>query len=161
MHCLEGLEFATSACPKIFPLCGSLPPFRKHHVCHQIQRNGIWTFQFGSSYEWVVTKKVGRSSQSDLLAAAETEAKSIPQPTIFWAASDGELVAESNQLKEQKETAPAPVKNANMIYKRAEFDFSFAHSFCQKCVIGRGIHFYFLLFRGVTFFLVGLDLIGE
>ena len=32
-------------------------------------------FQLGSSYEWVVTKKAGRSSESDLLAAAEREAK--------------------------------------------------------------------------------------
>ncbi|KAJ9547982.1 hypothetical protein OSB04_020525 [Centaurea solstitialis] len=32
-------------------------------------------FKLGSSYEWVVTKKLGRSSESDLLAFAETEEK--------------------------------------------------------------------------------------
>ncbi|URE43630.1 hypothetical protein MUK42_33420 [Musa troglodytarum] len=34
-------------------------------------------FQLGGSYEWIVTKKTGRSSESDLIAAAERESKSM------------------------------------------------------------------------------------
>ncbi|CBI35705.3 unnamed protein product, partial [Vitis vinifera] len=58
-------------------------------------------FRFGSSYEWIVTKKLGRSSEADLVAFAEKESDPL------------------------------------------------------------GIHFYFLLFQGITFLVVGLDLIGE
>ncbi|KAJ9562693.1 hypothetical protein OSB04_007853 [Centaurea solstitialis] len=39
-------------------------------------------FQLGSAYEWVVTKKTGRSSESDLLAFAERESKSFNEDKI-------------------------------------------------------------------------------
>jgi len=39
-------------------------------------------FQLGSSYEWIVTKKAGSSSESHLLAAAERETESIEQHKI-------------------------------------------------------------------------------
>ncbi|KAK8535179.1 hypothetical protein V6N12_056708 [Hibiscus sabdariffa] len=74
-------------------------------------------FQLGSSYEWVVTKKAGRSSESDLLASAERESKTMYQLQIQRGASESEL-AELNQLKEQKEAAPLPVKRVNKIYRK-------------------------------------------
>lgn len=118
-------------------------------------------FQLGSSYEWVVTKKAGRSSESDLLAAAEREAKSIEQQKIHRGASDSELV-ESNQLKEHKEAASAPVKKANKIYKKElTLAFLLLTASVRSLLSAQGVHFYFLLFQGVTFLLVGLDLIGE
>ncbi|TKY58243.1 xyloglucan glycosyltransferase 8 [Spatholobus suberectus] len=64
-------------------------------------------FQLGSSYEWIVTKKAGRSSESDLVSAAKREAKSIEQQKIHRGASDSVLV-ESNQCKEHRETSATP-----------------------------------------------------
>ncbi|MBA0821095.1 hypothetical protein Goarm_017973, partial [Gossypium armourianum] len=74
-------------------------------------------FQLGSSYEWVVTKKAGRSSESDLLASAEMESKIMNQLQIQRGPSESELT-ELNRLKEQKEAAPVPVKRVNKIYRK-------------------------------------------
>ncbi|CAL0327262.1 unnamed protein product [Lupinus luteus] len=119
-------------------------------------------FQLGSSYEWVVTKKAGRSSESDLLAAEEREAKSIiEQQKIHRGASDSELL-ESNQIKEQKVAVSAPIKKANKIYKKElTLAFILLTASVRSLLSAQGVHFYFLLFQGVTFLLVGLDLIGE
>ena len=116
-------------------------------------------FQLGSSYEWVVTKKAGRSSESDLLAAAEREAKSIQQPKIYRGASDSELVSE---LKQLKEPVQKPAKKANKIYRQElTLAFLLLTASVRSLLSAQGVHFYFLLFQGITFLLVGLDLIGE
>lgn len=118
-------------------------------------------FQLGSSYEWVVTKKAGRSSESDLLAAAEREAKSIEQQKIHRGASDSDLM-ESQKLVENKEAAPRTVKKTNKIYKKElTLAFLLLTASIRSLLSAQGVHFYFLLFQGVTFLLVGLDLIGE
>ncbi|KAK5817514.1 hypothetical protein PVK06_022438 [Gossypium arboreum] len=118
-------------------------------------------FQLGSSYEWVVTKKAGRSSESDLLASAERESKIMNQLQIQRGASESEL-SELNRLKEQKEAAPVPVKRVNKIYrKELTLAFLLLTASVRSLLSAQGVHFYFLLFQGVTFLLVGLDLIGE
>ena len=118
-------------------------------------------FQLGSSYEWTVTKKTGRSSESDLLAAAERESKMMNQPQIHRGASESEL-SELNRLMEQKEAASAPVKKVNKIYKKElALAFLLLTASIRSLLSAQGVHFYFLLFQGVTFLLVGLDLIGE
>ncbi|KAH7573996.1 hypothetical protein JRO89_XS03G0236400 [Xanthoceras sorbifolium] len=118
-------------------------------------------FQLGSSYEWVVTKKAGRSSESDLLAVAERESKTINQPQVYRGASESEL-SELNQLKELKEATPAPKKKVNKIYrKELTLAFLLLTAALRSLLAAQGVHFYFLLFQGVTFLLVGLDLIGE
>ncbi|CAI8599755.1 unnamed protein product [Vicia faba] len=118
-------------------------------------------FQLGSSYEWIVTKKAGRSSESDLLAAAERDTKSIEQQKIHRGSSDSELV-ELHQLKELKEAAVEPVKKANKIYKKElTLAFLLLTASVRSLLSAQGVHFYFLLFQGITFLLVGLDLIGE
>ncbi|KAE8701578.1 putative xyloglucan glycosyltransferase 2 [Hibiscus syriacus] len=118
-------------------------------------------FQLGSSYEWVVTKKAGRSSESDLLDSAERESKTMNQLQIQRGASESEL-AELNRLKEQKEAGPLPVKKVNKIYrKELTLAFLLLTASVRSLLAAQGVHFYFLLFQGVTFLLVGLDLIGE
>ncbi|RWW24796.1 hypothetical protein GW17_00010897 [Ensete ventricosum] len=120
-------------------------------------------FQLGSSYEWVVTKKTGRSSESDLLEAAERESKSFALPTLHRGASESGL-GELNRLKEQEHTATAPsaVKKANKIYKKElALALLLLVAAARSLLSAQGIHFYFLLFQGVSFLLVGLDLIGE
>eukprot|EP00268_Persea_americana_P042125 TRINITY_DN4211_c0_g3_i1.p1 TRINITY_DN4211_c0_g3~~TRINITY_DN4211_c0_g3_i1.p1 ORF type:complete len:692 (-),score=111.83 TRINITY_DN4211_c0_g3_i1:504-2579(-) len=117
-------------------------------------------FQLGSSYEWVVTKKAGRSSESDLIAAAERDSKPFSHPQLHRGASESEL-SELNRLKEQLE-APSPVKKTNRIYmKELALAFLLLTASVRSLLSAQGIHFYFLLFQGVTFLLVGLDLIGE
>ncbi|KAK8499381.1 hypothetical protein V6N11_061584 [Hibiscus sabdariffa] len=114
-------------------------------------------FKLGSSYEWVVTKKAGRSSESDLLDAAERELKTTNQLQIQRGASESELT-ELNLLK----TDPVPVKRVNKIYrKELTLAFLLLTASVRSLLAAQGVHFYFLLFQGVTFLLVGLDLIGE
>ncbi|KAL6345538.1 hypothetical protein AAG906_017263 [Vitis piasezkii] len=118
-------------------------------------------FQLGSSYEWIVTKKAGRASESDLLAAAERDLKTVNQPLIHRGASESEL-SELNRLKEQKESPPPAVKKINKIYrKELTLAFLLLTASVRSLLASQGVHFYFLLFQGVTFLLVGLDLIGE
>ncbi|XP_021671500.2 probable xyloglucan glycosyltransferase 5 isoform X2 [Hevea brasiliensis] len=117
--------------------------------------------QLGSSYEWVVTKKAGRSSESDLLAAAERDMMAKNQPQIQRVVSESEL-GELNRLKEQKEAAPKPIKKVNKIYrKELALAFLLLAAAARSLLSAQGVHFYFLLFQGVTFLVVGLDLIGE
>ncbi|KAF2302831.1 hypothetical protein GH714_008591 [Hevea brasiliensis] len=117
--------------------------------------------QLGSTYEWVVTKKAGRSSESDLLAAAERDMMAKNQPQIQRVVSESEL-GELNRLKEQKEAAPKPIKKVNKIYrKELALAFLLLAAAARSLLSAQGVHFYFLLFQGVTFLVVGLDLIGE
>lgn len=119
-------------------------------------------FKLGSSYEWVVTKKAGRSSEADLLAAEEREAKASAYSQIQRRASDSELL-ELHKLKEEVEKAvPLPVKKVNKIYKKElALALLLLTAAVRSLLSAQGIHFYFLLFQGVSFLLVGLDLIGE
>lgn len=113
-------------------------------------------FQLGSSYEWVVTKKAGRSSESDLVAVAERESSKL-----IRGSSESEL-SELNKLKEQKEMVNAPVKKMNRLYKKElALAFLLLTASLRSLLAAQGVHFYFLLFQGITFLLVGLDLIGE
>ncbi|XP_073000814.1 probable xyloglucan glycosyltransferase 5 [Typha latifolia] len=117
-------------------------------------------FKLGSSYEWVVTKKAGRSSESDLLAAAERDSKPLSHPQLLRGVSESELT-ELNKLKELQPAAP-PVKKANKIYKKElALALLLLTAAVRSLLSAQGIHFYFLLFQGVTFLVVGLDLIGE
>ncbi|KAE8668607.1 putative xyloglucan glycosyltransferase 2 [Hibiscus syriacus] len=53
-------------------------------------------FQLGSAYEWVVTKKTGRSSESDLVALAERESKSSNEENITRRHSESGLETLNN-----------------------------------------------------------------
>ncbi|KAH9619320.1 hypothetical protein KSS87_002806 [Heliosperma pusillum] len=119
-------------------------------------------FQLGSSYEWIVTKKAGRSSETDLFALEERETKAMAQTQLTRGASDSGLF-ELNKLKEQQEYTPKPVKKKmNKIYrKELTLAFLLLTASLRSLLSAQGVHFYFLLFQGITFLLVGLDLIGE
>ncbi|KAF8714009.1 hypothetical protein HU200_028000 [Digitaria exilis] len=97
-------------------------------------------FQLGSAYEWVVTKKSGRSSDHDLArpVAAFAEAKKQPAAPV-----------------EKK-------KKYNWIYKKElALSLLLLTAAARSLLSKQGMHFYFLLFQGVSFLMVGLDLIGE
>ena len=117
-------------------------------------------FQLGSAYEWVVTKKVGRASESDLVAFAEREANVEQEVGLLHRG-----VSESglDQLNKQNEELPKPhKKKINRIYrKELTLAFLLLTASARSLLSVQGVHFYFLLFQGISFLVVGLDLIGE
>ena len=143
-------------------------------------------FQLGSSYEWIVTKKAGRtSSASDILALAEADAHAPPPAKLVRGVSEGGL-QEWSRLREQeaaewanKEDAAAALaaaaaaapatpkksskaKKPNRIFKKELALACLLLTAATRSLLSKqGLHFYFLLFQGVTFLAVGLDLIGE
>ncbi|KAG5232211.1 xyloglucan glycosyltransferase [Salix suchowensis] len=107
-------------------------------------------FQLGSSYEWVVTKKLGRSSEADLVAYAEKESDS--------------LVVETTSLhrSSQNQAWKTGKKRRNRLYrKEPALALILLTASLRSLLSAQGIHFYFLLFQGISFLGVGLDLIGE
>ncbi|RZR94745.1 hypothetical protein BHM03_00023501 [Ensete ventricosum] len=110
-------------------------------------------FQLGSAYEWVVTKKSGRSSEGDLYSLVEKE----PPQQKGASAPDLEAVAELEPQPNKKLK-----KKHNRIYrKELALAFLLLTASARSLLSAQGIHFYFLLFQGISFLLVGFDLIGE
>lgn len=107
--------------------------------------------QMGSSYEWVITKKAGRSSEAHTLAAAAAAASKINE-------------LELNKLKKYDEEGKprVQVKKADKMYEK---ELAFALLFLTaagRCLLsGGGIHFCVLIVQGVSFLLVSLGQIGE
>lgn len=109
-------------------------------------------FQLGSAYEWVVTKKSGRSSEGDLLSLVEKEKKH----------QRGESLPNLNEMREEIKQEKIKRKKHNRIYtKELALAFLLLTAAARSLLAAQGIHFYFLLFQGISFLLVGLDLIGE
>jgi hypothetical protein len=107
-------------------------------------------FQLGNSYEWVVTKKTGRSSDTDLL---ETGTKALEK---CISESDIELGGEVDEEEEKVR------KKINRIYKNELVLACLLLTAAARSLLSaQGVHFYFLLFQGLSFLVVGLDLIGE
>ncbi|XP_073281633.1 probable xyloglucan glycosyltransferase 12 [Primulina huaijiensis] len=112
-------------------------------------------FQLGSAYEWVVTKKSGRSSEGDLISMVEKE------PKHQRGGSESNL-EEMRVGKQQEKKKDSRKKKHNRIYtKELALAFLLLTASARSLLSAQGIHFYFLLFQGVSFLLVGLDLIGE
>ncbi|CAA2950975.1 xyloglucan glycosyltransferase 4 [Olea europaea subsp. europaea] len=117
-------------------------------------------FQLGSAYEWVVTKKTGRASESDLLSLSEREHKMLNEEKIQRRLSESGLEM-LGKLKEQSEKVHT-VKKKNRIYKpELALAFLLLTAATRSLLSAHGIHFYYLLFQGLSFLVVGLDLIGE
>lgn len=116
-------------------------------------------FQLGSAYEWVVTKKTGRASESDLVSLAERETKNMNEEKIQRRLSESGLEM-LGKINEQKTIVKK--KKKNRIY-RTELALAFLllTAATRSLLSAHGIHFYYLLFQGLSFLVVGLDLIGE
>ncbi|XP_022865062.1 probable xyloglucan glycosyltransferase 12 [Olea europaea var. sylvestris] len=113
-------------------------------------------FQLGSAYEWVVTKKSGRSSEGDLNSLVEK------QPTKHQRGSSEPNLEEMREEIKQQEQRASRKKKHNRIYtKELTLAFLLLTASARSLLSAQGIHFYFLLFQGISFLLVGLDLIGE
>ncbi|XP_042005311.1 probable xyloglucan glycosyltransferase 12 [Salvia splendens] len=117
-------------------------------------------FQLGSAYEWVVTKKSGRSSEGDLISLAEKEQSPAPPHRNN---SEPNLDEMREEIMQQEQLAAEKKKKKhNWIYmKELALAFLLLTASARSLLSAQGIHFYFLLFQGISFLLVGLDLIGE
>lgn len=115
--------------------------------------------QLGSAYEWVVTKKSGRASEGDLhLLAHHKKEADEKLPVRSESAPDLDAVLKEKLEKECKKEK----KKHNRIYrKELTIAFLLLTAAARSLLSAQGIHFYFLLFQGISFLLVGLDLIGE
>ena len=111
-------------------------------------------FQLGSAYEWVVTKKSGRSSEGDLVVLAPNKEHRKQQQQPVAAAEAKKPPAPVEKKKKQQKY--------NRIYKKElALSLLLLTAAARSLLSKQGMHFYFLLFQGVSFLMVGLDLIGE
>ena len=113
-------------------------------------------FQLGSAYEWVVTKKSGRSSEGDLASLVEKEPKHHQRGV-----SVPDLEDLREEIKKQEQKASRKKKHNRIYTKELALAFLLLTASARSLLAAQGIHFYFLLFQGISFLLVGLDLIGE
>ncbi|XP_020211591.1 probable xyloglucan glycosyltransferase 12 [Cajanus cajan] len=113
-------------------------------------------FQLGSAYEWVVTKKSGRSSEGDLVSLVEK-----PKHQRGSSAPDLEEMKEELRRQEQQKASKKKKKHNRIYMKELALAFLLLTASARSLLSAQGIHFYFLLFQGISFLLVGLDLIGE
>ncbi|XWS76032.1 hypothetical protein CRYUN_Cryun01aG0142800 [Craigia yunnanensis] len=115
-------------------------------------------FRFGSSYEWIVTKKLGRSSEADLVAY-EKESDTLVEATSLLRSSSDSGLEELSKLEVTKKSVKT---RRNRLYrKELALAFILLTASVRSLLSAQGIHFYFLLFQGISFLVVGLDLIGE
>ena len=92
-------------------------------------------FHFDNTYDWVVTKKSGRRTSEFLIRFEES--------------------ADNEKTTKMK-------KKSNRIYKKElALALLLLAASARSLLLAHGVHFYFLLFQGLSFFVVGLDLIGE
>ncbi|KAL5707184.1 putative xyloglucan glycosyltransferase 12 [Ranunculus cassubicifolius] len=111
-------------------------------------------FQLGSAYEWVVTKKSGRSSEGDLVHMVEKDVKQSHHR--------GNSLPDLEAMEKEQLIQTKKKKKHNRMYtKELALAFLLLTAAARSLLSAQGIHFYFLLFQGVSFLLVGLDLIGE
>ncbi|XP_066392976.1 putative xyloglucan glycosyltransferase 10 [Miscanthus floridulus] len=104
-------------------------------------------FQLRGAYEWVVTKKSGRPSSEQGLAAA-------PATKCQQQREEEEAVTE--------QTGTTRTRRYKRMYKKElALSLLLLTAAARSLLSKQGMHFYFLLFQGVSFLLVGLDLIGE
>ncbi|RDY10963.1 putative xyloglucan glycosyltransferase 6, partial [Mucuna pruriens] len=114
--------------------------------------------RFGSSYEWVVTKKLGRSSETDLVSF-ERESEPLMLSTSLHRSSSDSGIEELSKLELSKKTGKT--KRNRLFRKELYLAFILLTASVRSLLSAQGIHFYFLLFQGISFLVVGLDLIGE
>ena len=122
-------------------------------------------FQLSSSLEWVVTKKSGRSSEADLLASVKDTKPQDVLAKLNRVTSESGLDALKKEQKNLPASIPAPApakKKRNRLYwNELGLACLLLTAAGRSLLSEQGVHFYFLLFQGISFLVVGLDLIGE
>ncbi|KAF7845604.1 putative xyloglucan glycosyltransferase 6 [Senna tora] len=145
-------------CPHSFPFIVPYLLFENTMSVTKFNAMISGLFRFGSSYEWVVTKKLGRSSETDLVAF-EKESEPLMRSTSLHRSSSDSGIEELSKLELSKKTVK-PKKN-RLYRKELALAFILLTASVRSLLSAQGIHFYFLLFQGISFLVIGLDLIGE
>ncbi|TYH10560.1 hypothetical protein ES288_A07G186600v1 [Gossypium darwinii] len=117
-------------------------------------------FRLGNSYEWIVTKKLGRSSEADLVAFENESDSSVTVTTSFLRSSSDSGLEELSKL-EVTSRRSVKTKRNRLYSMELTLAFILLSAAGRSLLSAQGIHFYFLLFQGISFLVVGLDLIGE
>ncbi|GAB4841471.1 Probable xyloglucan glycosyltransferase 6 [Ancistrocladus abbreviatus] len=116
-------------------------------------------FRFKGAYEWIVTKKSGRSSEADLFSLSERESNSLVESDVIQRSTSDSGLGELNRAKLSMKSRKS---RTNRLYrKELALAIILLTASVRSLLSAQGIHFYFLLFQGITFLVVGLDLIGE
>lgn len=126
-------------------------------------------FQLGSAYEWVVTKKSGRSSEGDLVGLVDKEetnsnkhhSRGVSVPNLHDIKDEASSGGLSLKKKSDSNDSKKKKKHNRIYTKELALAFLLLTAAARSLLSAQGIHFYFLLFQGISFLLVGLDLIGE
>ncbi|KAL9271379.1 putative xyloglucan glycosyltransferase 6 [Drosera capensis] len=116
-------------------------------------------FRFKGAHEWVVTKKSGRSSEADLITFSERESTPLVENTGIQRSTSESGLGEWN--REKLSSKSRNVRSNRLYRKELALAFILLTASLGSLLSAQGIHFYFLLFQGITFAVVGLDLIGE
>lgn len=140
--------------PKSFPFIVPYLLFENTMSVTKFNAMILGLFQLGSAYEWVVTKKSGRSSEGDLISLIEKGLK----PPNHKGISEPDF---QKTIKEEEMKAYRKKKYNRVYTKELTLAFLLLTAAARSLLTAQGIHFYYLLFQGIAFFLVGLDLIGE
>ncbi|PKA49180.1 putative xyloglucan glycosyltransferase 5 [Apostasia shenzhenica] len=124
---------------------GSLPFILPHHLFENTMSMTKFSamvsglFQLGSSYEWVVTKKSGRTSLEQESSAGEEEKK--------------------KKKKAAAAAAAAEKKTKKMYKEEIALGFFLLAAAFRSLLSEKPIHFCCLLLQGVAFLLVGIHLL--
>ena len=102
-------------------------------------------FQLGSAYEWVVTKKSGRSSEGDLQSLVEKP------PTHQRGSSEPNLEELKEEINRQMKKDSQKKKHNRIYTKELALAFLLLTAAARSLLSAQGIHFYFLLFQGFSF----------
>eukprot|EP00850_Spirogloea_muscicola_P017290 SM000147S01109 [mRNA] locus=s147:95508:100407:+ [translate_table: standard] len=156
--------------PRSFPFLVPYLLFENTMSVTKFQAMISGLFQLNSASEWVVTKKTGRSSEADLLAVVrEVKAENGPPlPSHARAASEtclDSLKEQQSALQVAAESPKLKLKPKRTVQRMYRKELALALlllvAAARSLMSERGMHFYFLLFQGLAFLVVGLDLIGE
>lgn len=71
------------------------------------------------------------------------------------------MIMKEEELRKQEKGAKKKKKHNRIYLKELSLAFLLLTAAARSLLSAQGIHFYFLLFQGISFLLVGLDLIGE
>ncbi|XP_020578474.1 probable xyloglucan glycosyltransferase 2 [Phalaenopsis equestris] len=113
--------------------------------------------QLGSSHEWIVTKKAGRSLKPEILDEIEIDTK-CNTFDLRRRALDGKVV-EKSKSKEKKEVSSVSDEKDKKIYREELVVALFLLVAAGRSLLSaKIIHFYLLLIQGMMFLIVGFGL---
>jgi hypothetical protein len=154
--------------PKSFPFLIPYLLFENTMSVTKFQAMISGLFQLSSSLEWVVTKKSGRASEADLVDDVKNTNPADQLLKLNRVTSESGLDALKKEQKDLPVSVPAPVSSAVKKKKKNRLYWNELALACllltaaaRSLLTEHGLHFYFLLFQGISFLVVGLDLIGE